>query len=252
MAPWPSWNGAWPENEKMNEEITTFTSRLIAAVGDQIESVTYYPHPITKGGLVIVPKDEVEFIPDLIADIYECGPPPIMFYCMRRSELFQLSFVGSFGWPQPLEEKPHLAFRLKNEGVLLYGRDIRDEIESPADVSGFYENHVQRCKQFVRNWSLDQLRRRNYRGMVKELERQVRYLMATALLSKNEWGVSPEEIPWRFERSFGNDPASQIGADMAALARQADEMDEKTSRQSAFEALWLFEQFLLKTSEYMR
>jgi hypothetical protein len=76
--------------------------------------------------------------------------------------------------------------------------------------------------------------------------------MATALLTKNEWDVSQEEIPGRFERSFGNGPASRIGADMAALARQADETDENMSRQFAFEALWLFEQFLLKTSEYMR
>src|SRR5262245_57362936 len=196
-----------------NEEITSFMSRLIAAIGGRIESVTYYPHPITNGGLVIVPKEEVGFIPDLIADIYECNPPPVTLYCLRRSELFQLSFAGGFGWPQPLEEKPHLVFRLKNEGVLLYGRDIRDEIEPPADVSGFYESHVQRCKQFVRNWSLDQLRRRNYRGMIKELERQVRCLMATALLSKNEWDVSAEEIPMRFERSFANDAASQICAD---------------------------------------
>lgn len=236
----------------INEEISNFTSRLVARVGGQIESITFYPHPFTKGGLIIVPGDGVEFVPDLIAEIYECNPPPVMFYCLRRSELFQLSGAGAFGWPNPLEEKPHLAFWLKNEGVVLHGVDIRDEIELPADTSGFFEDHTQRCKQFVRNWSMDQLRRKNYRGMIIELERQARYLMATALLSKNEWDVSPETIPERFDRSFKNSHANQVGADMAALARQTDEMDESTSRRSAFEALWLFEQFLLSTSEYTR
>jgi hypothetical protein len=236
----------------MHEEIRNFTSRLIDKVGAQLESVTFYPHPFTGGGLVIVPRDDVGFIPDLIAEIYECAPPPVMFYCLRRSELFQLSLVGVFGWPNPLEEKPHLAFWLKNEGEVLYGRDIRDEIDLPADKSGFFENHTQRCKQFVRNWAIDQLRRKNYRGMIKELERQAKYLMATALLSKNEWNVSLESIPARFDESFKNGPANRAWADMAALARRTDEMDESILRQSAFEALWLFEQFLLRTREHIR
>ena len=236
----------------IDEPLSSFTTRLIARVGGQLESITFYPHPFTSGGLVIVPGDEVGFIPDLISEIYECNPPPVMFHCLRRSELFELSLVGVFGWPNPLEEKPHLAYWLKHAGIVLHGRDIRDEIELPADTSGFFENHTQRCKQFVRNWALDQLRRKNYRGMIKELERQARYLMATALLSKNQWNVSLETIPDRFDSLFKNGQANQAWANMAALARQTEEMDENISRQSAFEALWLFEQFLLKTGEYTR
>jgi len=236
----------------IDEQISRFTTRLIASIGGQLESITFYPHPFTNGGLVIVPLDDVEFIPDLISEIYECDPPPVMFYCLRRCELFELSLVGVFGWPNPLEEKPHLAFWLKNKGIVLHGRDIREEIKLPADTSGFFENHMQRCRQFVRNWALDQLRRKNYRGMIKELERQTRYLMATALLSKNEWDVSLETIPNRFDRLFKNGQANQAWENMAALARQTAEMDDRISRQSAFEALWFFEQFLLKTGEYTR
>ena len=236
----------------IDEEIHNFTSRLVARLGDQLESITFYPHPFTGGGLVIVPRDEVGVIPDLIADIYECSPPPLMFHCLRRSELFELSEVGVFGWPNPLEEKPHLAYWLKHAGVVLHGRDIRTEISLPADTSGFFENHAQRCKQFVRNWAIDQLRRKNYRGLIRELERQARYLMATALLTKNEWNVSLETIPERFASLFKNAGANQVWADMAALQSQTDEMDEEGLRQSAFEALWLFEQFLLNTNEYTR
>jgi hypothetical protein len=236
----------------IHDDVIRFTARLVARLGEQLESITFYPHPFTGGGLVIVPTDEVRFIPDLIADVYECGPPQLMFYCLRRSELFELSSVGVFGWPSPLEEKPHLAFWLKHEGIVLHGRDIRDEIKLPADMSGFFETHRQRCKQFIRNWAIDQLRRKNYRGMIKEMERQVRYLMATALLSKNEWEISLNSIPDRFNQSFENEPAHRAWADVAALAGRADEMDESASRQSAFEALWFFEQFLLTTGEYTR
>ena len=236
----------------INDDIIHFTTRLVARLGEQIESITYYPHPLTGGGLVIVPNEYVAYIPDLIADICKCDPPPVMFCCLRMTELFELSTVGMFGWPSPLEEKPHLAYRLKNEGVTLYGRDIRGEIKLPADTSGFFESHAQRCKQFVRNWALDQLRRKNYRGLVKELERQARYLMATALLSRSEWDVPAESIPDRFDRSFKNEPANEAWANMAALAGRADEMDEGAARKSAFEALWFFEQFLLKTGGYAR
>jgi hypothetical protein len=243
-------NSAPKGKAMINEEVTNFASRMIARIGGQLESVTFYPHPFTGGGLVIVPGDGVGFIPDLISEIYECNPPPVMFYCMRKSELYQLSLMGVFGWPNPLEEKPHLAFWLKNKGVVLHGRDIRDEIKIPADMSGFLECHALRCKQFVRNWALDQLRRKNHRGMIKELERQARYLMATALLSKNEWDVSQEAIPERFDRSFKNERANQVWANMDALARRAEEMDEGDSRRSAFESLWLFDQFLLQIREY--
>ena len=240
------------ENAMINDAVIHFTARLIARLSDKLESIVFYPHPFTGGGLVIVPDERVSFIPDLIADIYECDPPQIMFYCLRRSELFELSSAGVFGWPNPLEEKPHLAFWLKHQGIVLHGRDIRDEIELPADLSGFFETHRQRCKQFIRNWAIDQLRRKNYRGMIKEMERQVRYLMASALLSKSEWEVSLKSIPEHFNRSFRNEPAHQAWADVAALAGQADEMDESGARQSAFEALWFFEQFLLTTGEYTR
>lgn len=236
----------------INDAINNFTSRLVAKIGDRLESIVFYPHPFTNGGIVIAPKDDVGFIPDLISEIYQCDAPSISLYCLRRSELFQLSLTGVFGWPNPLEEKPHLAFRLKNEGVVLYGCDIRDEIRLPTDTSSFLEAHVQRCKQFTRNWALDQLRRKNHRGMINELERQTRYLMATALLSRNEWDVSLEAIPERFGRLFKNSHASQIWTDMTALTHRTDEMDEDGSRQSAFEALWLFEQFLLQMEGYTR
>jgi hypothetical protein len=220
--------------------VREFASRVIARLGEQIASITAYSHPFTKGGLVLVFQDNVGFVPDLISVVYGCEPPPITLHCLRSAELFQLSFPGVFGWPNPLEEKPLLAYHLKFKGVIIYGRDIRDEVMIPDDPMLLLETHVQRCKQFVRNWALDQFRRRNYLGIIKEAERQTRYLLATALLTRNEWDVALEEVPERFERLFEDKWAIQTWTEINTLAlRQA--ATKQASRESAKEALWLFE-----------
>ena len=217
-----------------------FALRVIERLGEQIESITAYSHPFTKGGLVIVFQEKIGFVPDLISVVYSCEPPPITLYCLRSTELFQLSFPGVFGWPNPLEEKPLLAYQLKFKGDVIYGRDIRDEVMIPDDPMALFETQVQRCKQFIRNWTLDQFRRRNYLGIIKEAERQTRYLMAIALLTRNEWDVAPEEIPERFELLFEDKEATQSWTEINTLAlRQA--ATKEASRESAKEAFWLFE-----------
>ncbi|MGH9825006.1 MAG: hypothetical protein ACREDR_17385, partial [Blastocatellia bacterium] len=183
----------------------------------RVESVAYYPHPFTAGGLLVVPKQDVGFVPDFIAEIYSYSPPNMMLNCLRRNELFELSQPGLFGWPRPLEEKPHLAFWLKNRGTILYGLDIREDIELPSDTSSFLEDHILRCKQFIRNWSLDQLRRKNYGGMVKELKRQSDYLMATALLTRGQWEVTQDQVAERFHEMFDDARARQIHSELAGL-----------------------------------
>jgi hypothetical protein len=223
--------------------VREFTSRVVERLGEQIASITAYSHPFTKGGLVLVFQDDVGFVPDLISDVYSCGPPPITLHCLRSAELFQLSFPGVFGWPNPLEEKPLLAYHLKFKGATIYGRDIRDEVMLPGDPIVLLETHVQRCKQFVRNWALDQFRRKNYQGIIKEAERQTRYLMATALLTRNEWDVALEEIPERFERLFEDKLTIQTWTEIDTLARR-EATTNQSSRESAKEALWLFEKVI--------
>ncbi|HEX8091365.1 MAG TPA: hypothetical protein VF762_21100 [Blastocatellia bacterium] len=226
------------------QQVQEFASRVTARLGDKVESIVAYSHPFTNGGVVIVFGTDAGFMPDRIAEVYECAPPNITLYCLRRSELFQISFPGVFGWPNPLEEKPLLAYRVKHKGEVIYGSDIRDDIEIGYDAASLLDMQVQRCKQFIRNWTLDQFRRRNYAGIVKEMDRQTRYLMATSLLARGEWDVPLESIPERFESVLKDSETKRTWADIHSMALAAARPEQDTSRETAAEAVWLFEQVL--------
>ena len=230
----------------MTPEISEFTSRIISKVGDQLESLAYYSHPFTKGGLVVVPNDEVKFIPDLIYQVYQCQPPAMTLNYLRADELFLLSVPGTFGWPYPLEERPHLAFWLKNNGTILHGRDIRKEIDIEVDKAAMLPIHIQRVKHCIRNWAFDQLWMKKYQLLIREIERQTRYLMATALLAQGEWELETADIPKRFDDVFQQDGANRIWLELSVLAGDEAEFEEEAARRRALESLWLFEQFMLQ------
>ena len=227
----------------IEQRVQEFASRVIDRLEGRIESITAYSHPFTNGGLVIVFKDEAGFVPDLIAEVYDCDPPNITLYCLRRAELFQISSPGVFGWPNPLEEKPLLAYRVKFGGQAIYGRDIRGEIAVPDKPALLLEPQVQRCKQFIRNWMLDQFRRKNYAGIIKEMNRQTKYLMAIALLARGEWDVEAESIPDRFESLMKDSETKQRWLDINSLPLAE-------SRETAAEAVWLFEKVLISIGRH--
>lgn len=235
----------------IEQPVREFASLVIDQLKDRIESIVAYSHPFTNGGVVIVFRADAGFMPDLIAEVYNCSPPNITLYCLRRAELFQISGPGVFGWPNPLEEKPLLAYRVKFNGELIYGEDIRDMIEVASDPASLLETQAQRCQQFIRNWALDQFRRRNYAGIIKELDRQSKYLMATALLAHGEWDVSQESVPERFESLTKDAETHQTWAGINALA-QATAQNGGAKRESAAEAVWLFEKVIQSIGRHIQ
>lgn len=226
------------------QQVQEFALRVRARLEDQIESIVAYSHPFTNGGLVIIFRNDVGFIPDLIAEVYDCNPPGITLYCLRQTEIFQISSPGVFGWPNPLEEKPLLAYRVKFGGEVLYGRNICDEIAVPDDPVSLLEPQLQRCKQFIRNWMLDQFRRRNYAGIIREMNRQTMYLMSIALLRHGEWNIEPDMIPDRFEAMLKDTETKGIWVDINSLALATAKAEQVVSRESAAESVWLFENVL--------
>jgi hypothetical protein len=236
----------------IEQRVREFAALVIDRLKDRIESIVAYSHPFTNGGLVIVFRADAGFMPDLVAEVYSCSPPNITLYCLRRAELFQISGPGVFGWPNPLEEKPLLAYRVKFNGELLYGDDLRGEIEVASDPASLLETQVQRCQQFIRNWTLDQFRRRNYAGIIKELDRQSKYLMAICLLAHGEWGVSQEDVPERFASLMKDDETKRIWTDINSLAQAAAGNSDGAKRESAAEAVWLFERVIKSIGRHIQ
>ena len=233
----------------IENRINELASRIASRLSGELNSIVAYSHPFTNGGLVIVFRDEVGFLPDLIAEVYECDPPAITLHFLRRRELFQLSDPGVFGWPNQVEEKPLLAWCVKFKGSVLYGDDIRREVTLPTDTMALLGMQLQRCRQFARNWALDQFRRRNYGGIVEGMDSQLKHLMAISLLPTNGWDVPLDEIPESFERIFEDAEMNHISREIKALAVSPD---QSRSRETAMEAVWLFERGLQKMGTFFK
>ena len=223
----------------VSQEIRDFTRRFVNQHPEDVESILYYPHPFARGGLVLVFKDEVEFLPDLISDAYGELPQGISLYCLRSSELFELSLPGLFMPPMIINERPHLAFCLKHKGILLYGRDIRNEIDAPPNPKMLLEAHIEGCLLYLRDHGiLRWLERGTYETLIRELDAQLRHLMATALLAYNVWDVDAGMVFDRFRELYHDREIEEIWRAFSHLVQEA--ADEN----SALEAVWLFERFL--------
>jgi hypothetical protein len=238
----------------ISEEIKGFAERVAARLPGQVESIIYYPHPFTLGGIVIVFNGSVGFIPESVSEIYRCLPPPYLsLHYLRTSDLFQLALPGLFTMPAAINEHPHLALSLKYKGTVLYGRDLRDEVPVPANLPAVLDNHIEGCRVHLplHGW-LRWLGNREYLALLEELDRQTRYLLATALLLHNQWDVEMENLPEQFRRYFANQPVLQVCDEFFALREGVDAGDEDSLRATAFEAVWLFESLLRELKAHAR
>lgn len=237
-----------------DRSIAEFVESYAAPLSGRVVSVVRYEHPFTQGGLVIVFDDGESDVLGLIGEVYRHGPPPgLSLHCLRREELFQLSTPGIFTLPLEVNEHPHLPFYVRHKGVVLFGHDIRGEVEPHADARVLLDNHIEGCMTNFRTLGImSWLHRRQYLRLVGELDKQLRYLMATALLVRGEWEVEFDSLPQRFDARFADARLKatwQDYADLRARAEGAGESDEAAQRASAFEAVWLFESFMRRLKE---
>lgn len=235
-------------NDKMLSDfigaITEFAKCVVGRLGEQVESILYYPHPFHMGGVVIVLRDDSEPFLEFTSEVFSCTRMNVSLHCLRHAELFKLSLPGIFVMPNPVSEHLHLAQWLKHKGVVIYGRDLRDEIAPPINQHLWLDAHIEACQHCVRpGFILAFLMDKSYAVLIDEMNRQVRYLMATALLTHGIWDVSMETIPARFESKYADEQITEITRKLAALY-QVDPANEYASRRAAYESVWLFESFL--------
>ncbi len=239
------------QTDRARAEKLRFVARIIAGLRDHLASLMYYPHPFTKGGLVIVFKDDVEKFLERISVVYQNLPPAgLAVHCVRRSELFELS-LPSLYLPNMVLEHTHLAYFLKHKGAVLFGLDLRAEVPLPHDPRVLLDNHLEACMRHLRpHGLLTWLTNKDYLVLIDELDKQFRYLMSTALLAHGVWDVQIESLPDQFTHYFANEPATKTWRSFHALLSNLAANDEEACRAGAFEAVWLFECFLRELKEY--
>jgi|GEM_PF-1939734 len=234
-----------------DKKVTDFATRLGFYLRNRLESVIFYPHPFTAGGVVVVFKDGAGDLHKLLPEVAMSGPPPgLSLHCLRREELFELALPVEFRLvpPHAVNEYSHLAYWLRHKGVVLHGRDVRAEVGLPAEPRLLLTTHIDSCMNSLRSHLiLSYLLDGRYEALVTELDAQMRYLMAAALLARGVWDVTFESVPGLFRETYDD-------AEMAATWDEFERLlapgggGAGAGREAACEAAWLFESLLRRLS----
>ncbi len=240
------------EGHLADEDLAAFAGELVSSLEPVAESVLYYPHPFNRGGFVVVLPDEGVDLLERLVSAYAGAPPDVMVTVLRRSELAELSYPGMFV-PTDVNPRVHLALWLKHKGSVLFGADLREEIPEPETDPGLLlEAHLAGCALSLRSAVLERLLEGKYLALVRELDRQARYLMATALRARDEWDVDLETLPERFARVFADAALRDAFAGVAAVRERMESSPDAESRDLALEAVWSVDRFVRRLRSQAR
>jgi len=217
-------------------------------MGEGLESVVYYEHPLTGCGLLLVVSDlTAEPFPDLLARIFRAAPR-VPLHCLRPRELFHLALPGYYAAPAlSVDDQPHLAHCVKLRSAVLHGRDCRAEVPLPAQPAIFLREQLRGCQRVFRTHCLKLLFEREYRKVVAEAVHEARRTMSIALVGDGGWQVDLAEVPERYTARFGAARTSEAWRQLKALGGRLEatpEADPADLEDAAYEACWLLEQFL--------
>jgi hypothetical protein len=217
-------------------------ARIAQSLGENLESVVYYEHPLSVRGVVVVLGEATAPYLDSVARV-QGMLSPVRLHCLRARELFQLALPG-FSAPPSLDDQPHLAHCVKYRSVLLHGRDCRPEVPLPARPDLFLGAHLRGCRHYMRVHNLKQLLNREHRRLVGEIAEETRRLLSTALVDGGGWQVALADVTERFAAERPGEAAS-VAQHIAALQGRLPADPEADPREEAWEAAWLFERLLV-------
>jgi hypothetical protein len=228
----------------MNQEIRQFVLRLSNAHGSKIESILHYSHPFSKGGLIIIFKDDAGLYQDLVADVQNCDPEGITLHTLRRSELIELSLPGLPGYP-------HIAFYAKYKGDVVFGCDLRAEIMEPRESYLMLEATIDTYACWWRDHIiLKQLAQEEYLSLIQIIHKGIHQLMAMALLRYGEWDINVGTLEERFRELYPDTQMKETWEAFREIREKTGDRDKDALRSDAFEAVWLFESFLRQLRRY--
>lgn len=232
--------------------VEEFARNLTIEANGGIESVLFSPNPFTDGQLLVLIAEQGVFVPDLVSTSYRCMPPKLPIYFLRPSELWQLAIPFGLGMLFSARTGGYegVSYWFRNEGRVLYGRDVLPEIPIPEDPRLLLQKHLLVSITWHRNHCiLKNLVDRKYESLLSALDEKARCLAATAMLVKRVWKIDKETVLDRLGSEM-DDPhlAQHVEALQKALvtpsledpsARTTSELEEQ-----AYRAAWGFERFV--------
>jgi hypothetical protein len=232
----------------VDPDLAVFAQEFGAEHDPHVECILYYPHPLTRGGLILVFADGVDDLIDLIGEAHQKVPSDYTLYCLRHRELAQLSLPGIFAPPFSVNERPHLPYFLQHKGAVLYGQDCRQAIQPTAVPSALLAGHIEGCRDSLRRYGiLPALLCEKYEKVATMLEQEVLHLMSTALLLHDQWDIRAATLPETFSQYF---PDEQLTGVWQQLREHQKGLDENPA-ESAYHMVWLFEGFLRRLESYV-
>lgn len=224
-----------------NTSISTFVESCVTALPNALYSISYYPHPFTDGGFVVMFKDDVTDFLAGTGTVYANALPGYSLHVLRADELDLLTAPGMFAPPMQINEKPHLPYYLKYKGECLYGQDIRDQISLP-DSQYLLMSHIEGCYDYLRRYGiLFSLISQKYNALVKALEWEAQALMATAVLTKGLWEIEVATLEDLFFATF---TASSLLETYTPFKHLSFASPNTITQSEITEKVWLFESFL--------
>ncbi|MCP5095968.1 MAG: hypothetical protein GY943_10480 [Chloroflexi bacterium] len=209
-----------------------------------VQSVIFYPHPFTRGGIFFVFPNELDNWFEHLTAVYQANLP-VTIHCLRRREIEQPMHPGMFAPPLHVNERPLIPYWLKKHGQVLYGEDLRPLFKPALSPRMVLAGHIEGCMDYLRRYGiLTAMIHDKYEKVWQMLTVEIRHLMATALLIHQIDVVSFETCPALFREQFQDESLNSIWNTLIALNESAIDYD------TAVHAIWLFEQFLRGLREY--
>jgi hypothetical protein len=206
-----------------------------------LQALYHYPHPLTGNGVVIVAHSAPRQWEQFLSTAYQYKPAAWSIHCLRAHELSHLSGPGIFAPPLQINELPHLLPCLQQKGTTLWGEDLRQSIPpSSYPRPALLHAHLEGCQDTMRRYAiLPMMVEAQYASLIGIIEREMRYLMTTALLLHEVWDIEISAVPPLFHQHFPHQTAAWSAWEaVQSIAKQ------RADKNSAVCAIWQFEQFM--------
>lgn len=225
----------------MDPAFSAFVESCTSALPGRLQSISYYPHPFTNGGFVVIMEKEVTGFFETASHVYAAVPSGYSLHMLRASEIDMLTAPGIFVPPLQINEKPHLPYYLKYKGENLYGRNFYDEVTLP-DTTHLLASHIEGCYDYLRRYGiLSFIIHQKFMQLGSLLDRESLLLMATAVLTKGYWEIDLSSIENLFFAIFDAPGLVEVYARFKENNAYASGV---ANRATITGKVWLFETFL--------